>query len=71
MKISARNMFSGRIVRVERDGALARVWVSVENVEEVTALVTSEAARELELKEGDKVEVVFKATEVIVAKDGG
>ncbi|MEM1658268.1 MAG: TOBE domain-containing protein [Candidatus Jordarchaeales archaeon] len=68
MKVSARNVFTGRVARVEQDGALTKVWVKVEKVEEVTALITSEAAIELELKEGDEVDVIFKATEVIVVK---
>lgn len=68
MRVSARNVFTGRVAKVERDGALTKVWVKVEKVEEVTALITSEAAIELELKEGDEVDVIFKATEVIVMK---
>lgn len=71
MKISARNRFSGRVLMVEREGVLVKVLVDVERVDEVTALITCEAARELELKEGDDVEAVFKATEVIIVKDGG
>ncbi len=71
MKISARNRFSGRVVRVEREGVLVKVWVAVEKVDEVTTLITCEAAKELELKEGDNVEAVFKATEVIIVKGGG
>jgi len=71
VKISARNKFSGHVLRVEREGVLVKVLVAVERVDEVTALITCEAARELELKEGDDVEAVFKATEVIILKDGG
>ncbi len=69
MKISARNKFRGRILGVQRDGVLVKIWVKV-YVDEISALITSEAVRELELKEGDPVEAVFKATEVIIAKDG-
>lgn len=35
----------------------------------VTAVISKEAVEELELKPGDKVEAVTKATEVMVAKE--
>jgi molybdopterin-binding protein len=36
----------------------------------VTGVITREAAEELELKEGDAVVAVIKATEVMVEKSG-
>jgi molybdate transport system regulatory protein len=35
----------------------------------ITALISKEAAEDLALKPGDKVETIVKATEVIVAKE--
>ncbi|MHC1611138.1 MAG: TOBE domain-containing protein [Candidatus Methanospirareceae archaeon] len=35
----------------------------------VNTTITREAAEELELKEGDEVEAVIKATEVLVSKE--
>jgi len=71
VRLSARNQFKGRIVRIERDGAVSRIWVKVDKPGEIVALITSDAARELDLRRGDRVEAVFKATEVIIAKGGG
>ena len=44
-----------------------RIEVAVPTV--ITAMITKEAAEELDLKEGDKVEAVIKATEVLVSKE--
>jgi len=35
----------------------------------ITAMITKEAVEKLGLKEGDKVEAVIKATEVLVSKE--
>jgi len=35
----------------------------------VTAIITKEAAEELDIKPGDIVEAIVKATEVMVAKE--
>jgi len=41
----------------------------VETPMTVTAIISKEAVEELDIKEGDNVEAVIKATEVMVAKE--
>ncbi len=44
-----------------------RIEVAVPTV--ITAMITQEAVEELGLKEGDAVEAVIKATEILVSKE--
>jgi molybdate transport system regulatory protein len=66
-KISARNRLSGVVESVQLGEVGANVKIAVKPAV-VTAFITREAAEALELKKGDRVEAVIKATEVMVAK---
>jgi molybdopterin-binding protein len=60
---SARNVFSGVVLEVAREGALARVAVDVDGVT-LVACVTAGAVEELKLAEGVNVVASVKATAV-------
>jgi molybdopterin-binding protein len=62
---SARNRFAGIVTRVERDRVAAVVEV-IAGPHRLVSLMTAEAVEELELKAGDAVVCVVKATNVIV-----
>jgi molybdate transport system regulatory protein len=68
LKISARNRLKGKVVAVEKDGITAKVKVEVTAPSVVTAVITKEAVEDLNIKVGDIVEAIVKATEVIIAK---
>lgn len=68
MKISARNVVKGTVESVEEGAIMSNVKVKVENPEILTAIITKEAAEELEIKEGEEVYLIVKSTEVMVAK---
>jgi len=68
LKISARNRLKGKVVSVEKDGITAKVKVEVTAPSVVTAVITKEAVEDLNIKVGDVVEAIVKATEVIIAK---
>jgi len=68
LKISARNRLKGKVLAVEKGGLTAIIKVEVKVPSVVTALISREAAEDLEIKVGDKVEAVIKATEVMIAK---
>ena len=68
LKISARNRLKGKVLAVEKEGLTAIIKVEVKVPSIVTALISREAAEDLEIKVGDKVEAVIKATEVMIAK---
>ena len=68
LKISARNRLKGRVKAVEKDAVTAKIKVEITVPTFVTALISTEAAEELNIKVGDEVEAVVKATEVMIAK---
>jgi len=68
LKISARNRLKGRVVALEKDAVTAKVKVEIRTPTIVTALISKEATEELNIKVGDEVEAVIKATEVMIAK---
>ena len=69
MKISARNVLKGRIVKLVRGATTANVKLDIGGGTLVTASITNEAVDELGLKEGDAAYAVVKASNVMVAKD--
>jgi molybdopterin-binding protein len=69
MKLSARNVLKGRVVKVIRGQTTAHVKIDVGGGSVITASVTVEAVDELGLREGDAAYAVIKASDVIVAKD--
>ena len=60
---------AGVIKAVEKGEVASTVKIEIIKPSVITAMITKEAVEELGLKEGDKVEAVIKATEVMVSKD--
>jgi molybdopterin-binding protein len=54
---------------VEKGAVAAVVKVEVQGPFTFTSMITKEAVEDLGLKKGDKVTVVVKSTEVIIAKE--
>jgi molybdopterin-binding protein len=69
MKISARNTLKGKVEAVDTGMIMAKVKVKIEAPDVITAIITKEAAEDLDIKEGDAITVIVKSTEVIVGKD--
>jgi molybdate transport system regulatory protein len=69
LKISARNRLKGVVKSVEKGDIIAKVKMEITEPATVTALISKEAVDDLNIKVGDKVEAVIKATEVMVAKE--
>src|SRR5882762_1896816 len=63
-KVSGRNQLAGRVIDVQIDGFLAKVVLSIGD-QHVTAIVTADAVREMQLKKGDAAAALVKATEVM------
>jgi molybdopterin-binding protein len=67
MAVSARNQLKGEITEIILGTVMAHVTIQVgENV--IESIITRRSVDELDLKKGDKVTAVIKATEVLVAK---
>jgi molybdopterin-binding protein len=68
MPLSARNKLRGKIEEIQLGDVMAHVVVRVgENV--IESVITRRSADELQLKKGDTVSAVVKATEVMIQKD--
>jgi len=66
-RISGRNQLVGRVAEVVIEGLLAKVVLALGD-QRVTAIITADAARELDLKLGDKAAALIKATEVMIIR---
>jgi molybdate transport system regulatory protein len=69
LKISARNKLKGTVQTVDKGIITAKVKIKIEAPVVVTAIISKEAVEELDVKAGDSIEAVIKATEVMVAKE--
>ncbi len=68
MKTSARNRLPGTVTEVRIEGLMAQIGLKVGD-NHVVALISAEAARELDLKVGDRAAALVKATSVMVVKE--
>lgn len=65
MKISARNQFEGTVVSIEAGQVNAKVVVDTGG-QKLTSIISVEALRDLELKEGSPVTAIIKASSVLL-----
>ena len=66
-RVSGRNQLAGKVVSIRIDGLLAEVVLAVADTH-ITAIITSNAVRELRLKKGDSAAALIKATEVMIER---
>ena len=69
MALSARNRLRGTVTSVETDGLMGEVVVELDDGQEVAATITANSVDRLGVEEGDEVNAVVKATEVMVEKE--
>jgi molybdopterin-binding protein len=65
--LSARNQLPGTIEEIRLGSIMAHVVVRVGDYQ-VESVITRSSAEELALRVGDKVSVIVKSTEVMIAK---
>jgi molybdopterin-binding protein len=68
--LSGRNQLRGIVEEVRVEGLLAQVRLRV-GEQRLTAIITRDAIDELKLRRGDEALAVIKATEVMIAREGG
>ena len=66
-KVSGRNQLLGRVISVRIEGLLAQVVIAVEG-QQITSIITADAARELRLKKGDAAAALIKSTDVMIER---
>jgi molybdopterin-binding protein len=66
-RISGRNQLVGRVIEVRTDGLMAQVTLSIGG-QHITSIITSDAVREMRLKEGETAAALIKSTEVMIVR---
>jgi molybdopterin-binding protein len=66
-RVSGRNQLTGKVVSIRVDGLLAEVVLAIGETH-ITAIITSDAVRELGLKKGDTAAALIKSTDVMIER---
>ena len=66
-RVSGRNQLVGKVVSIRIEGLLAEIVLSVEG-SQITAIITANAVRELQLKKGDTAAALIKSTDVMIER---
>ncbi len=66
-RVSGRNQLLGKIVSIRVEGLLAQVVLAI-GEQQITSIITADAARELDLKKGDTAAALVKATDVMIER---
>lgn len=69
MKISARNVFKGKVKAVHVGAVNSEVVVTLAGGEEIVAIITKDSAEHLGLVPGKEVQAVVKAPDVLIMAD--
>ena len=67
MELSARNQLKAKVIKITSGAVMAEIEVTVE-AGTMVAAITDGSRKRLDLKEGDEVTVIVKATEVLLGK---
>lgn len=65
-RLSARNLLSGTVIRIQDDSVDAEIVVRLNDHDTLTAIITVTSARNLQLKPGSAVSLLFKSNAVIL-----
>lgn len=65
--VSGRNQLVGKIVEVRISGLLAKVVLSIGD-QQITSIITADAAREMQLRKGQTAAALMKSTEVMIER---
>jgi len=68
MRLSARNQIRGTVTGVHHGEVMSTIKATLGDGQPLTAAITKDAAKELDLVPGDAILVIVKSTEVMVAK---
>lgn len=66
MTLSARNRLAGTVTSVDVDGPIAEIELELPGGETLAATITAASAERLDLSEGDEVDAVIKASNVMI-----
>ena len=66
-RVSGRNQLAGKVVSIRIEGLLAQVVLAIDD-QQITAIITADAAREMNLRKGDSAAALVKATEIMIER---
>ncbi len=69
MKISARNILKGKVVKVSEGAVNNEILLELTGGAKVVSIISKESAKRLGLKPGKKAYAIVKASNVMVAVD--
>ncbi len=70
MKYGARNQLTGEVVEIKKGQVMCQVKVKIPADSTMCSVMTLESLDDLGIKEGDKVSVLAKAVNVLLAREG-
>jgi len=69
MKISARNVLKGKIVKMTAGAVNTEVIIELPGGSQIVSIISKESAEKLKLKKGRNAYAIIKASTVMVATD--
>ena len=66
-QVSGRNQLVGTVVGVKISGLMAQVTLAVGD-QQITSIITADAAREMQLRKGQTAAALMKSTEVMIVR---
>jgi len=69
MRLSTRNAFVGRITRLVRGPVSTEVTIRIADGVEIVSVITTNSAKRLKLKKGQRAHAFIKADHIIVGVD--
>ena len=69
MKLSARNVLKGKVVKIVKGAVNSEVTLELSDGVQVVSIITNESVKSLNLKRNKEAYAVIKASNVMVAVD--
>ncbi len=69
MKISARNILKGKIVKIVRGAVNSEVTIELAGGNRIVSIITNSSVQNLDLAEGKEAYAIIKASSVMVGVD--
>ena len=69
MKLSARNILKGKIVKILKGAINSEVIIELPGGEKLVSVITNTSVESLELKEGKQAYAIIKASNIMVGVD--
>lgn len=68
MQCGARNRITAKVRKIKQGDVMSQVELDVVGKAKMASVLTTDSLKELELKPGDKVQLIVKAIHVLVVK---